>query len=103
RDRSDTAGARRRRAGGRQDPPLMSVARSPGCSDGGPARLRDGVADGVAEVEARTPAGLAPVEDALATAVWTAAPFVREVAGALIAAGGKRFRPTCVLLAGQFG
>jgi heptaprenyl diphosphate synthase len=77
----------------------MSAAGSPGWRDRGAASLRNGPAD----VEARTRAGLARVEDALAVAVHSADPFVQEAAGVLLAAGGKRFRPTCVLLAGHFG
>jgi heptaprenyl diphosphate synthase len=57
----------------------------------------------IAEVEDRTKAGLVRVERALARAVATADPFIHEAAGFLLAAGGKRFRPTCVLLAGHFG
>ncbi|HKE98013.1 MAG TPA: polyprenyl synthetase family protein [Actinomycetes bacterium] len=77
----------------------MSVAGSPGWRGDGPARLRDGLA----EVERHTRARLARVEDELAVAVSAADPFVQEAAGVLITAGGKRFRPTCVLLAGHFG
>jgi heptaprenyl diphosphate synthase len=58
---------------------------------------------GLARIEARTRAGLARVEEALARAVHTADGFVAEAAGVLLAAGGKRFRPTCVLLAGHLG
>ncbi len=57
----------------------------------------------LAEVEARTRRGLEQVERALAAAVASADPFIREAAGYLVAAGGKRFRPTLVLLAGHFG
>src|SRR3978361_489140 len=42
-------------------------------------------------------------EGALATAVGSEHPFVREAAGHLIAAGGKRFRPMLALLAAQLG
>jgi heptaprenyl diphosphate synthase len=59
--------------------------------------------DGIAEVEERTRAGLVRVERALGGAVTATDPFIREAAGFLLAAGGKRFRPTCVLLAGHFG
>jgi heptaprenyl diphosphate synthase len=59
--------------------------------------------NGLAEIEARTRSGLARVEAALATAVDTADGFVAEAAGVLLTAGGKRFRPTCVLLAGHLG
>jgi heptaprenyl diphosphate synthase len=58
---------------------------------------------GLAEIEARTRAGLVRVEDSLAAAVASSDPFVHEAAGHLIGAGGKRFRATCVLLAGHFG
>jgi heptaprenyl diphosphate synthase len=47
--------------------------------------------------------GLVRVEAALATAVGSEHPFVREAAGHLIAAGGKRFRPMLALLAAQLG
>jgi len=60
-------------------------------------------ADGIGAVEERTRAGLVRVERALARAVTSTDPFIREAAGFLLAAGGKRFRPTCVLLAGHFG
>jgi heptaprenyl diphosphate synthase len=70
-------------------------------------RLRAGGArhatDTIADVEARIRAGLVRVERALASAVATADPFIHEAAGFLLEAGGKRFRPTCVLLAGHFG
>ena len=47
--------------------------------------------------------GLARVEEALGTAVGSEHPFVREAAGHLMAAGGKRFRPMLALLAAQLG
>jgi heptaprenyl diphosphate synthase len=47
--------------------------------------------------------GLARVEAALAVAVGSEHPFVREAAGHLMAAGGKRFRPMLALLAAQLG
>jgi heptaprenyl diphosphate synthase len=47
--------------------------------------------------------GLAAVEAALTTAVGSEHPFVREAAGHLMAAGGKRFRPMLALLAAQLG
>jgi heptaprenyl diphosphate synthase len=47
--------------------------------------------------------GLARVESALVTAVGSEHPFVREAAGHLMAAGGKRFRPMLALLAAQLG
>jgi heptaprenyl diphosphate synthase len=48
-------------------------------------------------------AGLARVEEVLAVAVGSEHPFVRETAGHLMAAGGKRFRPMLALLAAQLG
>jgi heptaprenyl diphosphate synthase len=62
-----------------------------------------GLEPGLAAIETRVRASLARVERSLAAAVATADPFVHEAAGVLLAAGGKRFRPTCVLLAGHFG
>ncbi|MCW2636490.1 MAG: Trans-hexaprenyltranstransferase [Blastococcus sp.] len=47
--------------------------------------------------------GLARVEVALTAAVGSEHPFVREAAGHLMAAGGKRFRPMLALLAAQLG
>jgi heptaprenyl diphosphate synthase len=47
--------------------------------------------------------GLARVEAALTAAVGSEHPFVREAAGHLMAAGGKRFRPMLALLAAQLG
>jgi heptaprenyl diphosphate synthase len=47
--------------------------------------------------------GLAAVEAALAGSVGSEHPFVRETAGHLMAAGGKRFRPMLALLAAQLG
>ena len=47
--------------------------------------------------------GLAAVEAMLAEAVGSDHPFVREAAGHLMAAGGKRFRPLLALLAAQLG
>jgi heptaprenyl diphosphate synthase len=47
--------------------------------------------------------GLARVEKALTAAVGSEHPFVREAAGHLMAAGGKRFRPMLTLLAAQLG
>jgi heptaprenyl diphosphate synthase len=47
--------------------------------------------------------GLAGVESALITSVGSEHPFVREAAGHLMAAGGKRFRPMLALLAAQLG
>jgi heptaprenyl diphosphate synthase len=54
-------------------------------------------------IQARVRAGLARVEGALREAVDTADPFVQEAASYLLAAGGKRLRPTLVLLAGHTG
>src|SRR3954465_11081253 len=47
--------------------------------------------------------GLARVESALISAVGSEHPFVREAAGHLMSAGGKRFRPMLALLAAQLG
>ena len=47
--------------------------------------------------------GLGRVESALTTAVGSEHPFVREAAGHLMSAGGKRFRPMLALLAAQLG
>jgi heptaprenyl diphosphate synthase len=47
--------------------------------------------------------GLSRVESALTAAVGSEHPFVREAAGHLMAAGGKRFRPMLALLAAQLG
>jgi heptaprenyl diphosphate synthase len=60
-------------------------------------------AEGLAEVQANVKAGLARVERALGEAVATADPFVQEAATYLVAAGGKRLRPTLVLIAGHTG
>jgi heptaprenyl diphosphate synthase len=58
---------------------------------------------GLADIQARVRAGLVQVEEALRDAVVTADPFVQEAAGYLLEAGGKRLRPTLVLLAGHTG
>src|SRR5215213_1078309 len=47
--------------------------------------------------------GLVRVESALNSAVGSEHPFVREAAGHLMSAGGKRFRPMLALLAAQLG
>jgi heptaprenyl diphosphate synthase len=47
--------------------------------------------------------GLARVESALAVAVGSEHAFIREAAGHLVSAGGKRFRPMLALLAAQLG
>src|SRR3712207_2688486 len=47
--------------------------------------------------------GLARVERALSASVGSEHAFVREAAGHLMAAGGKRFRPMLALLAAQLG
>jgi heptaprenyl diphosphate synthase len=64
---------------------------------------RTSAADGLAGVQARVRAGLGRVEGALAEAVATADPFVQEAASYLVTAGGKRLRPTLVLIAGHTG
>jgi heptaprenyl diphosphate synthase len=56
-----------------------------------------------AALEARVRAGLAEVEDRLAAAVRSDAPFVEEATRHLVSAGGKRFRPMLVLVAAEFG
>jgi heptaprenyl diphosphate synthase len=58
-------------------------------------------ADGLAGIQTSVKAGLSRVEQALAEAVVTADPFVQEAAGYLVAAGGKRMRPTLVLISGH--
>jgi heptaprenyl diphosphate synthase len=58
---------------------------------------------GLADIQARVKAGLVKVEEALRDAVVTADQFVQEAASYLVAAGGKRLRPTLVLLAGHTG
>src|SRR5512132_810370 len=47
--------------------------------------------------------GVARVELALMASVGSEHPFVREAAGHLMSAGGKRFRPMLALLAAQLG
>ncbi|MFD2090142.1 polyprenyl synthetase family protein [Blastococcus deserti] len=47
--------------------------------------------------------GLARVETALTEAVGSEHAFIREAAGHLMSAGGKRFRPMLALLAAQLG
>jgi heptaprenyl diphosphate synthase len=47
--------------------------------------------------------GLVRVESELSAAVGSEHPFVREAAGHLMSAGGKRFRPMLALLAAQLG
>jgi heptaprenyl diphosphate synthase len=51
----------------------------------------------------RLAAGLARVETALRDAVHSEHPFVRQAAGHLVSAGGKRFRPLLALLAAELG
>ncbi len=58
---------------------------------------------GLAGIQASVRAGLELVETELREAAATADPFVQEAAGYLVAAGGKRLRPTLVLLAGHTG
>jgi heptaprenyl diphosphate synthase len=60
-------------------------------------------ADGLAGIQGSVKAGLGRVEQALGEAVTTADPFVQEAAGYLVAAGGKRMRPTLVLISGHTG
>src|SRR3712207_8372852 len=55
------------------------------------------------DLGARLAEGLSRVEEALLTAVGSEHSFVREAAGHLVAAGGKRFRPLLALLAAELG
>ncbi len=55
------------------------------------------------ELGAALAEGLARVEARLTQAVGSEHPFVREAAGHLMSAGGKRFRPMLALLAAQLG
>jgi heptaprenyl diphosphate synthase len=57
----------------------------------------------LAAIQADVKAGLGRVEEALGEAVTTADPFVQEAASYLVTAGGKRLRPTLVLIAGHTG
>jgi heptaprenyl diphosphate synthase len=56
-----------------------------------------------ASLEARVRGGLQQVEEQLAGAVDSEAPFVAEASRHLMNAGGKRFRPMLVLVAAEFG
>src|SRR6266516_1727195 len=91
RHRPRTAGAGQRRANGRKDPGL------------GMARPLAEIREQLAGIEADVRAGIERVEAALRDAVATADPFVQEAAGYLVRAGGKRFRPTLVLLSAHLG
>jgi heptaprenyl diphosphate synthase len=51
----------------------------------------------------RITSGLADVEALLAEAAHSDHPLIRESAGHLVAAGGKRFRPLLTLIAAEFG
>src|SRR5919112_1699355 len=55
------------------------------------------------DLGARLAEGLGRVEEALLTAVGSEHAFVREAAGHLVAAGGKRFRPLLAMLAAELG
>src|SRR3712207_403371 len=55
------------------------------------------------DLGARLAGSLGRVEEALRTAVGSEHEFVREAAGHLVAAGGKRFRPLLALLAAELG
>jgi heptaprenyl diphosphate synthase len=57
----------------------------------------------LAALQSRVRGGLERVEVAMAEAVVSADPFIQEAAGYLVRAGGKRFRPTLVLISGHFG
>jgi heptaprenyl diphosphate synthase len=59
--------------------------------------------DPTAVVELDLRAGLERVEVALRETIDSGEPLVREAAGYLLGAGGKRFRPMLVLLAGHLG
>ncbi|HEY4726837.1 MAG TPA: polyprenyl synthetase family protein, partial [Actinomycetes bacterium] len=65
--------------------------------------MRAASSDELAGIQASVKAGLGRVEEALAEAVTTADPFVHEAASYLVTAGGKRLRPTLVLIAGHTG
>ena len=67
------------------------------------SRARSGATDDLAGIQADVKAGLGRVEEALGEAVTTADPFVHEAASYLVTAGGKRLRPTLVLIAGHTG
>jgi heptaprenyl diphosphate synthase len=54
-------------------------------------------------LQSRVRGGLERVEVAMAEAVVSADPFIQEAAGYLVRAGGKRFRPTLVLISGHLG
>ena len=57
----------------------------------------------LAALQSRVRGGLERVEVALAEAVVSADPFIQEAAGYLVRAGGKRFRPTLVLISAHLG
>jgi geranylgeranyl pyrophosphate synthase len=82
----------------------VRAARTPGAPDppGHPPGVRSSL-DGLAGIQARVRAGLDEVERELVEAVSTADPFVQEAASYLVTAGGKRLRPTLVLVAGHAG
>jgi heptaprenyl diphosphate synthase len=56
-----------------------------------------------AELIARVSAGLAEVEALLERAAHSDHALIRQTAGHLVAAGGKRFRPLLTLVAAEFG
>ena len=56
-----------------------------------------------AELIERVGSGLAEVERLLEQAAHSEHPLIRETAGHLVAAGGKRFRPLLTLVAAEFG
>ena len=56
-----------------------------------------------AELIERIGSGLAEVEALLEQAAHSDHPLIRETAGHLVAAGGKRFRPLLTLVAAEFG
>ncbi len=65
--------------------------------------VRQGVVFADPELEAAVRSGLDAVEAMLRESVRSDYPFVTETSRYLVDAGGKRFRPLLVLLAGHFG
>jgi heptaprenyl diphosphate synthase len=56
-----------------------------------------------AELIERVGAGMTEVERLLEQAAYSEHPLIRETAGHLVAAGGKRFRPLLTLITAEFG
>jgi heptaprenyl diphosphate synthase len=67
------------------------------------ASVGQGLGFGGPELESGVAETLARVEERIRDAVESADPFVAEAARHLADAGGKRFRPTLVVLSGYFG